>query len=65
MLFDFHVCPLMASIVRTLDVEQIREAVTRAYEYLSGRRAPNKFGIELKCVSKEKLEFVPVGGCAF
>jgi hypothetical protein len=31
--YIIHVCPLMASIVRALDVEQIREAATRAYEY--------------------------------
>ncbi len=58
--YVIHICPLMASIVRTLDVEQIRDAATRAYEYFTGTRAPSKFGIELKCVSKEKLEFVPV-----
>jgi hypothetical protein len=55
-----YICPLMASIARTLDIEQIREAATRAYEHLSGRRAPIKFGIELKYVSSEKLEFMPV-----
>jgi hypothetical protein len=55
-----YICPLMASIARTLDIEQIREAATRAYEHLSGACAPSKFGTELKCVSKEKLEFVPV-----
>jgi hypothetical protein len=32
----------------------------RAYECLSGRYAPRKFGIELKCVSKEILEFVGI-----
>jgi hypothetical protein len=55
-----YICPLMASIARTLDVEQIRDAATRAYEYLTGASAPSKFGIELKCVSKEKMEFVAV-----
>jgi hypothetical protein len=58
--YVIHICPLMASIIRTLDFDQIREAATRAYEYLTGIRAPSKFGIELKCISKEKLEFVPI-----
>jgi hypothetical protein len=55
-----YICPLMASIARTLDVEQIRDAETRAYKYLTGAHSPRKFGIELKCISKEKLEFVAV-----
>jgi hypothetical protein len=46
-----YICPLMASIVRTLDAEQIRDAAARAYEYLSGTIATRKFGIEM-CVNK-------------
>jgi hypothetical protein len=60
--YIIYICPLMASIARTLDVEQIREAAISAYKYLTGIRAPSKFGIELKCVSKDdkRLEFVLV-----
>jgi hypothetical protein len=46
----------------SLILEQIKDAATRAYEYLTG---PSKFGIELKCVSKEKLEFVAVKVVSF
>ncbi len=58
--YVIYVCPIMTSIARTLDVEQVRSVAINAYEHLTGAHAPSKFGIELKCASVDKMEFVPV-----
>jgi hypothetical protein len=59
--YIIQICPILTSFARTLDVEQVRDTARRAYEHLTGLRAPKRFAVELKCVAKdEKLELVPV-----
>jgi hypothetical protein len=59
--YALHICPLMFSRATTVDLDLLRAAAIQAYESLSGLKASNKFGIELRCVLEGKImSFYPV-----
>jgi hypothetical protein len=56
--YVIHICPILQSIVLSLDLDQLRQTATDAYQQATHQVAPKHFAILIECTSKEKMEFV-------